>query len=258
MMATPEKDKVTIAKQQLQASLTEENWSKYLGNMKQWFRQKCTKEEFDFESRKLFTHQQIHLHNQFLLAILNKIDSVSPARSDNGLSALKNSRKRKKSIKITERVNFEVASIHEYIGGEEFTDALPSSSTQNTSPRYAAQELFLPDAGLIMGRLLIATFENNLNGTEDAVVEMIVIAVQNLLKNIISSVLMKKKQYRVTADGKFFYDVGQIGLDPKIRNSVTRRKIDDEPLELDKEITSSAFLRRNNDESIFLAACEEV
>lgn len=57
-MATFEKDKVLIAKQALVTSLGDELWSRYLSNMKTWFRQKCTKNEFDMACRKLLNPNQ--------------------------------------------------------------------------------------------------------------------------------------------------------------------------------------------------------
>ena len=45
--------------------------------------------------------------------------------------------------------------------------------------------------------------------------------------------------------------------DPTIRNTVTRQKIDDDVLELDKEIASVTFTRKSNDNSLYLAACED-
>lgn len=53
-MSLHEKDKVLSSKQALMASLGDDLWLRYLNNMKAWFRQKCTKNEFDMACRKLF------------------------------------------------------------------------------------------------------------------------------------------------------------------------------------------------------------
>lgn len=55
-MSTHEKDKVSLTKQALMASLGDELWLRYLNNMKAWFRQKCTKNEFDMACRKLLVN----------------------------------------------------------------------------------------------------------------------------------------------------------------------------------------------------------
>lgn len=53
-----ENDKVLVTKQALVASLGDETWTRYLVNMKLWFRQKYTKNEFDMACRKLLTASQ--------------------------------------------------------------------------------------------------------------------------------------------------------------------------------------------------------
>ncbi|XP_071442829.1 transcriptional adapter 1-like [Hetaerina americana] len=54
-----------------------ENSKSYFNLMKLWFQMKSTKEEFDMESRKLISRDNIHLHNAFLLAMLNKCRSAA-------------------------------------------------------------------------------------------------------------------------------------------------------------------------------------
>ncbi|KAG8236574.1 hypothetical protein J437_LFUL015760 [Ladona fulva] len=54
-----------------------ENAKSYFNLMRLWFQMKSTKEEFDVESRKLISKDNIHLHNAFLMAMLNKCRSVS-------------------------------------------------------------------------------------------------------------------------------------------------------------------------------------
>lgn len=162
----------------------------------------------------------------------------------------------KKRKRLSENATFEPASILEYIPYEDCVDHTPANATPPIL-RYVAQEMFLPDSGLIMGRLMVASWEVGLNSVDDNAVDMIVTGVQLLLKNILTSVITKKKHYRTTADTKYMYDIGAPLKDPFTRNTVTRQKIDDEPIELDKEITSFSLARRVNEDSLFLAACEE-
>ena len=49
--------------------------AKYQELLNNWFSSKSSKEQFDAEARKLLTSRYISLHNQFLLAILNKCQS---------------------------------------------------------------------------------------------------------------------------------------------------------------------------------------
>jgi len=135
------------------------------------------------------------------------------------------------------------------------TDVHPYLKPQ---PRYSAQELLLPDAGFILGRFLIGCWEEGLIGIDDNVAEYVALAVRVLLKNLLSSIIMKRRHYKVTGGGAFYYDVGAQLKNPEIRNTVTRNKIDDGPLEIDKEITSPNFTIPPNDAPVSLAACEDL
>lgn len=70
---------------------------------------------------------------------------------------------------------------------------------------------------------------------------------------------MRRKNYRVTCAGTYFYDVGHPLKDPTLCNTTSRQQIDDAPVEIDKNISLSNQNRPPvNDDSIFLTACEEV
>ncbi|XP_055586587.1 transcriptional adapter 1-like [Uranotaenia lowii] len=263
-------DPVLTAKQALMLALGEK-WPLYLANMKLWFRKKSTKEEFDLECRRLFSADQMHLHNRFLLAMLNKIDAVSPPASVQGYSgdgksssggksgSGSSSKKRKRSSKTSsDRSTFEPVSVHEYIPKELVDyEQMANQSAAVPTIRYASQELFLPDNGLVLGRLLVGAWENGLTNVDDSAVDMVVQSVQVLLKNILTAIILRRKHYRTSSNGTFLYDVGHQLPHPFVRNTVTKQKVDDEPMELDKEITTVCYLKPAAGESQFLASCGE-
>uniref|UniRef100_A0A182JR18 Uncharacterized protein n=1 Tax=Anopheles christyi TaxID=43041 RepID=A0A182JR18_9DIPT len=291
MSSSIESTEVDSAKQTLMMALGDK-WTMYLTNMKLWFRKKHSKEEFDLECRKLFSPNQLHLHNRFLLAILNKIDAVSVPQSTanhfdgsqmvspssvygttsdgTGYSCLssmqqtdgRSNKKRKRSSKSSsDRSTFEPMSLYDYIpreptGPDQDHGSFAQSGATLPTMRYAAQELFLPDNGLVLGRLLVGAWEHGLASADDGAVELIVSSVQVLLKNILSAVIMARKQYRVTSNGTFYYDVGRGMNHMDVRNSVTKTKIDDEPMELDREIL--CYAKTQPTDSTFLASCENL
>jgi transcriptional adapter 1 len=65
------------ARRKLQATLGEDRAKDYFFHLKQWFRRRLTKEEFDAEARKLLPASESHLHNEFLLAVLNKCQTLA-------------------------------------------------------------------------------------------------------------------------------------------------------------------------------------
>lgn len=72
-----------------------------------------------------------------------------------------------------------------------------------------------------------------------------------VMKNILTSCIKQRKNYRVTSDRKFYFDIGCQFKDPNLRNTLTRQKIDDEMLELD------VFARKSSDDTFYLASYEE-
>ncbi|ALC38598.1 Ada1-2, partial [Drosophila busckii] len=267
-------EKLLVAKDALVSALGD-NWEAYRSNMKSWFRNRWTKEQFDTECRKIMTQENIHLHNQFLLAMLNKVDAFSQPETLSTLqpagrvsASASSSRKRKRSSRnFADRINFELCDVMEFIKEDNMqliraptlgVDQTLQQQQQLPSQRYCAQELFLPDSGFIMGRFLIGAWEIGLISVDDNVAEYVAMAVQVMLKDLISAIIKKRKHYKTSGEGNFYYDVGAQLRDPSLRNTVTRQKVDDTPLEHDKELNTANFMRRQNDDIVFLSACEQV
>ncbi|XP_059607546.1 transcriptional adapter 1-like [Phlebotomus argentipes] len=255
-----EEDRVVLAKNALMEAIGE-NWSKYLSYMRMWFRSLITQEAFDQEARKMLTIEQMHLQNEFLSAVIRKTCGFTqsvPLRpvavpDEKPVNFIK--KKRKRSFRASERATFEPVGVSDYLPGEPMLNDYHNANHQQ---RFVAQELFLPDSALIMGRLLVGAWEIGLVNVEDSAAEMLCSAVQTLLKNILSSVFMKKKMFKSTSGGAFFYDVGHPVRDPFVRNTVTRQKIDDAPVDIDKEITLVNLMRNPTEDSVFLADCGEI
>jgi transcriptional adapter 1 len=49
---------------------------------------------------------------------------------------------------------------------------------------YSAQEYFLPDMSLIFGRMMLSAWEVGLDGAEEHAAELLVVAVQVLIKSL--------------------------------------------------------------------------
>lgn len=130
----------------------------------------------------------------------------------------------------------------------DFVQTIDTDPTRTSNIRYAAQELFLPDSSLIYGRFLAGCWDNGLEFVEDQAIEMIVLAVQMMLKNILSSCIRQRKHYRITSNKKFYYDVGCEMKDPTIRNTITRQKLDSEVPTIEKKLA---------DDLLYLSAYEE-
>lgn len=257
-------DKLLYAKGQLFSSLGDKLTKTYLTNLKLWFRKVWTKDEFDAECRELLQPDQQHLHNEFFLAILNKITTSTPIEpqpqskskletSPSDQSATAKKRKRRCG---SEHAVFMPFDLYDHLPGE--LDEPDITNKQLHHQRFAVDDLFLPDNSLILGRLLVIAWEKGLTKADDEVCDILVIATQMLLKNIISACIKSRKNFRTTNYGRFFYDVGHAYKDPTLINTATRQIIDDEPFDIDRE-TSSINEQQDTDcynHFDYLATCE--
>lgn len=206
--------------------------------------------EFDREIRSFLTIKQIFHHNSFLLTILNssnvtennhqaaankfpiKNEPVSVVESPSHNSVSKRKRKNDETVFHVNPINDFVVKTMEY-----------DPSKSNTI-RYVAQELFLPDNTLIYGRFLAGCWDNGLEFVDEQAIEMIASSVQMILKNILSKCIRMKKHFKITSDRKFYFDVGCEFKDPTVRNTVTKQKLDQDILTIE---------RRNQDESSYFS-----
>ncbi|ALC42800.1 Ada1-2 [Drosophila busckii] len=235
-MSASSTDNVIVAKEALALALGD-NWETYRLNMTHWFRNRWTKEEFDAASREILTADKIHLHNQLLLALINRIEAVTVLRPISSMRKRKSS-----SSNVSDLFN----TGHCFMGVNQ-TAQLPVETN-------CAQHKFLPDAGFIMGRLLLGAWEIGLTSVDDNVAEYVAMAVRQMLKNLIAGIIKSRKHYKTSGDGNFYYDVGAQLRDPSLRNTVTRQKLDDAPLELDKEQQRHQL----DNDILALSACEQV
>lgn len=208
-------DTLNIARRKLNEVLGEKS-TKYFNQMKLWFRMKLTKEEFDGEARKLLSNDQVHFHNEFLLALLNKVEGLAETSitiaQEKANSHNRNSRRHKRSSRTSEKSNFEPVDILEYLP----PNSPPGAGSDGV--KYATQEIFLPDHALVVGRFMLAAWELGLEGADDDAADIVVVAVQNFLKNVISAVLAQRKGYKT--HGKYFmYDIGGDMPNMWLRNS---------------------------------------
>ena len=180
----------------------------YIDHMKTWFRKKSSKEEFDVAARKLLSKDVIHLHNQFLLAILNKCQTLvnltpgpslvkpeitnitinqellSPSKFDPSADRLKKG-------KIKRKVKPNKAQLEHKFQPVATSLCAPEVAAVNLPPEerdlaFCVREKTLPDISLIHGRLLVAAWEEGLEGVEDAAVSLTLAAVESQLRRLVA------------------------------------------------------------------------
>ncbi|CAG2059239.1 unnamed protein product, partial [Timema podura] len=191
-----------------------ENENQYFQQMKLWFHMKLSKQEFDIEARKLLSgsSSKIQLHNMFLLYLFRKCQGlasspVQPQHSHHSsktsgkISSNSSSKNKDQRHSRSDKVAFEVDDTNEgvihvfyfsidswvvFLKPADILDYayVAKTSTKHTEEppiRYCAQELFIPNTSLIMGRLLLATWEHDLEGADDKCADILGVAVKIFL-----------------------------------------------------------------------------
>uniref|UniRef100_A0A803K121 Transcriptional adapter 1 n=1 Tax=Xenopus tropicalis TaxID=8364 RepID=A0A803K121_XENTR len=183
------------AKKSLSEALGE-NVKQYWANLKLWFKQKISKEEFDIEARRLLTQENVHSHNDFLLAILTRCQILISAPEGTGsLNSATKPGKPKGKKKI-------------------------SSVRQKFDHRFQAQNPLAGAQQFLEGRMIVTAFEHGLDNVTEEAVTIVTCALEKHLKDLLTSVVSRRKAYRLK-DGHFRYAFGcNVNPQPYLRNSV--------------------------------------
>uniref|UniRef100_A0A672IS49 Transcriptional adapter 1 n=1 Tax=Salarias fasciatus TaxID=181472 RepID=A0A672IS49_SALFA len=213
-----------IAKKNLTDAIGD-NVKHYWANLKLWFKQKISKEEFDVEARRLLAQENVHVHNDFLLAILTRCqiivstpEGTGPLQWQGSCSSKPGKPKVKK--KFPSRQKFD----------HRFQPQNPLSAAQPFSPREAGSEeeelrlsahtMLLPTRGQLEARMMVTAFELGLDNVTDDAISTMIYAVEHHLKDVLTAVITRRKAYRLR-DGRFPYAFGSDAMpQPYLKNSL--------------------------------------
>ncbi|XP_033643240.1 transcriptional adapter 1-like isoform X1 [Asterias rubens] len=197
----------------------------YWANMKLWYRQKITKDEFDMEARRLLNDENIHLHNEFLVTVLTKCQILSAessaessknksSNSSSGKSGEKANKKSKppKKKKIIVRPTFE----NRFVPSDPMMKAPAVAMQVEESLDFCARSSFLPDAAMLHGRVFVTAWEWGIDNVSGATIPLITHSVQQVLKNVISAVISRSSAYNVHS-GKYKHSMGIVAQLPALR-----------------------------------------
>lgn len=199
----------------------------YLEFLRLWFKLKLTREEFDHKARKLLAMNSVHLHNQFLLAILTKCqllgsahtasrEASSVSHSSHSSSSKTNKRKRKS------RSGRVPCSVSKFLAANPLCMApliQPNAIEQGDKmPGYLSREMVLPDIGMIHGRLMVTAWDFGLEDVNDDVVRALMLAIEIQLKTVLMAVMSRRNGYQIR-EGSFKHSMGVDLPRPSIRNS---------------------------------------
>jgi len=273
------------ARRKLQVALGDSG-TDYFRQLKLWFRKHISKDIFDTEARRLLSPEDSHLHNEFLLAILNKCQTLANLPTNNvvvgaaagspvklatsatstvphasplnqvasaaaaaaelvvprnkydpgglavpGNERLKVGKARRKNSKSNKAAFEQRFAPVNLASAARDTDsvalaatngaAAPDSDVERTA-RFAHREApLLPDSSLVHGRLLLAAWEEGIEKVEDEAVTLVLLAVEQQLRKLVTALLVQRNGYKVR-EGNCPHAVGSRVPNPWLRN-VQRR-----------------------------------
>ncbi|XP_061165149.1 transcriptional adapter 1-like [Saccostrea echinata] len=224
---------LNVAKKNLQESLGDE-MKLYLQNMKSWFKQKITKEEFDLEARKLLPEHAVNLHNEFLLAIISRCQTLSSSlvpRENSIAGKVSEISKNPKPGDLAKHVKSKLNKLRRRSvvskSAQRFLVANPLSKFPLASLKgaedavFASREMVLPDITMVHGRMLVCAWEVGLEEVTDTTVKYVMQTVENVLKNVISLMLSQRNGYKLR-EKKMRFSMGSSTQNPYQRQSYLR------------------------------------
>ncbi|XP_004688497.1 PREDICTED: transcriptional adapter 1 [Condylura cristata] len=212
------------AKKNLSEALGD-NVKQYWANLKLWFKQKISKEEFDLEAHRLLTQDNVHSHNDFLLAILTRCQILvsTPEGAGSlpwpGGSAAKPGKPKgkKKLSSVRQKFDHRFQPQNPLSGAQQFVAKDPQ---EDDDLRLCSHTMMLPTRGQLEGRMIVTAYEHGLDNVAEEAVSAVVYAVESHLKDILTSVVSRRKAYRLR-DGHFKYAFGSnVTPQPYLKNSV--------------------------------------
>ncbi|XP_044904655.1 transcriptional adapter 1 isoform X1 [Felis catus] len=212
------------AKKNLSEALGD-NVKQYWANLKLWFKQKISKEEFDLEAHRLLTQDNVHSHNDFLLAILTRCQILvsTPEGAGSlpwtGGSAAKPGKPKgkKKLSSVRQKFDHRFQPQNPLSGAQQFVAKDPQDDDEL---KLCSHTMMLPTRGQLEGRMIVTAYEHGLDNVTEEAVSAVVYAVENHLKDILTSVVSRRKAYRLR-DGHFKYAFGSnVTPQPYLKNSV--------------------------------------
>jgi len=213
---------LSVARRQLGEALGDFSQT-YWNNMKLWYKQKISKEEFDAQAKKCLGNDNLHFHNEFLLAILAKCQALGATPASHPRTPQKLPPKpqliKKGKIKKPKRVlkaNFE----------QRFTPCDPlrgapelslKELTEDSEFGLCSYDMMLPDSATIYGRMFLCAWDAGLDNVADDTVSLMLHATEHLVKDILMACCAMRSSFRLR-DGHFRYGMGSTYPRMHLRN----------------------------------------
>ncbi|XP_076823407.1 transcriptional adapter 1-like isoform X2 [Clavelina lepadiformis] len=181
--------------------------------MKAWFKQYLTKEEFDFEARKLLTKDHVHLHNKFLLAVITKCNisgSLGPSKDYSSLQVANKAKRNRKQHAIKRKFEHRWGT-NQLVDTAQMKEDLrvQKKATWNLQQpiKMCSKSLQIPSVEEMSRFVSVISWELGLDDATDDAIALATDAVHIFIKNLLSAIFSKRSTYE-TYNHHFKYSMG--------------------------------------------------
>ncbi|RMX49212.1 hypothetical protein pdam_00005849 [Pocillopora damicornis] len=218
---------LSVARRQLSEALGDYSQT-YWNNMKLWYKQKISKEDFDAQAKKCLGNDNLHFHNEFLLAILAKCQALgsSPAPHPKTPQKLPPKPQLIKKGKIKKQKKVLRANFEQRFAPCDPLQNAPQLSlkdeelSEDSEIGLCSYDLMLPDSATIYGRLFLGAWDAGLDSVADETVNLMLHATEYLVKDILTVCCSMRSNFRLR-DGHFRYAMGGTYPRMHLRNSTS-------------------------------------
>lgn len=160
--------------------------TKYWELLKLWYKRKISKDDFDLKAKAILGEEGVHLHNEFLFAILVKCQtpdgsSVSELRQDKGHAIAHPIKIAEDSSKSEKRMRLE-SDITPYGVLDDFAYGVPTVTKMYGKDLdqllLCSHELLLPDLPTLHIRMLLIAWEAGVENVSQDSAQYMLIAVE--------------------------------------------------------------------------------
>jgi len=193
---------------------------KYWTNMKLWYKQKITKDDFDMQAFELLGPGKINYHNEFIMSILARCQALAAAPATPSTKPVQKATTKSVHLRKS-RVKKAGNMSNNEIQGFESTDPLQSSSpfvSCDQDIRLCSQELVLPDVATLHGRLFLGAWDAGLDSITDDTAPLLSAAVEAHLKDILTACVSRRTSFSVREGGPFRHRFGVVHKRTYLRN----------------------------------------
>ncbi|XP_065918343.1 transcriptional adapter 1-like [Dysidea avara] len=174
--------------------------SRYWELIKNWYRKKITKEDFDAKAKILLGSGNVCLHNNFMFAILIKCQTGLYQGGRNSVSSTQFTLSGKPKAK-KRKYDSSLVSPREFSRANPFDGVAKAQPIMDQCLVLCSKDHVIPSVPILHVRMLINCWELGLETVPEETVLLMATAVEFLLKNVITAVIERRKTYKTGVKG---------------------------------------------------------